>query len=93
MSARDFVPPASSLRATRCGSGTIRRRNHRVGGCESAIDHRGKAASVVHDLDEAEGATDIDHAPERILAIGLPKLDLEARGNDGSSDGWFTIPS
>jgi hypothetical protein len=26
MSARDFVPPAYSVRATRCGSGTIRRR-------------------------------------------------------------------
>lgn len=26
MSARDFVPPAYRLRATRCGSGTVRRR-------------------------------------------------------------------
>ena len=55
------------------------RANHGVGGCESAIDHRGKAATVVHDLNETEGAANIDHAPERILAIGLPKLDLEAR--------------
>lgn len=70
----------------RCDTRAAARANHRVGGCESAVDHRGRAATVVHDLDETEGTADIDHTPERIPAflqamvgVGQAEKTLEYR--------------
>ena len=55
------------------------RTDNGVGCRESAVDHRREPATVVHDLHEPEWAADIHDASERILAVGLPNLDLEAR--------------
>lgn len=50
----------------------------RVGRCEPALDDGGKPPAVVDDLDEAEGASDIDDSPERIISVRLPQLHGEA---------------
>ncbi|MEI6239815.1 MAG: hypothetical protein WCR51_05470 [Planctomycetia bacterium] len=50
-----------------------------MGSGESTVDGCRKTVTVVDDLDETEWASNIDNTPERILAVGFAKLDIEPR--------------
>lgn len=57
-----------------------------VGRRESAVDDGRKPAAVVHNLNETEGASDIDDASEWIFAVWLPNFDVLHSRSQGVSD-------